>query len=113
MIASKSALTNVVFSPITSPSAVTRSGSMPMIVFPSGARNSFGAYCASVATVSVPFDLIAAGTVAAIDAFTAVALLDVVLAAVLDEDEELLLLPHPASTTTTSAAAPSAARSFL
>src|ERR1700722_9237412 len=75
--------------------------------------NSSGAYCASVATFRVPFVLIAAGTVAAIDAFALVALLDVDVAAELDEDEELLLLPHPASTTRTSAAAPSAARSFL
>ena len=55
------------------------SASIPMIVWPSEAMNSLGAYCASVATVSVPFDLIAAGTCAAI---VASALLDVVVAVV-------------------------------
>ena len=41
---------------------------MPMIVCPSEAMNSFGAYWASVPTTSVPLDLIAAGTFAAIAA---------------------------------------------
>src|SRR5258708_36489085 len=68
MIASNWASVNVAFRPIVSARAVTRSGSMPMTVCPSEARNSFGAYCASLATVSVPFDLTAAGPRAAIPA---------------------------------------------
>ena len=40
---------------------------MPMTVWPSDAMNSFGAYVASAATVSVPCDLIEAGTWAAIE----------------------------------------------
>ena len=40
---------------------------MPTTVWPSDPMNSFGAYVASAATVSVPFDLIEAGTWAAIE----------------------------------------------
>ena len=40
---------------------------MPTTVWPSDPMNSFGAYVASAATVSVPFDLMEAGTWAAIE----------------------------------------------
>ncbi|HEY2311996.1 MAG TPA: hypothetical protein VGH96_00175 [Streptosporangiaceae bacterium] len=40
---------------------------MPTTVWPSEAMNSFGAYVASAATVSVPADLMLAGTWAAIE----------------------------------------------
>jgi hypothetical protein len=40
---------------------------MPTTVCPSDPMNSFGAYVASAATVSVPFDLMEAGTWAAIE----------------------------------------------
>jgi hypothetical protein len=69
--------------------------------------NSFGAYVASEATVSVPLDLIAAGTRAATSVF---ALLDVELVVVV---ELLLLLPQPAIAATVSAGTPIAASSFL
>src|ERR1700722_2859524 len=108
MIASKLALIIVTFRPITSPSAFTMSGSIPMIVCPSEAMHSFGAYCASVATLSVPFDLVAAGTSLATDATAPLdvgALVDVVVAveAVL---LLVLLLPQPASARTVSASIP-------
>src|SRR5215472_4699921 len=67
MIVSKVALTMLTRSPITWPSAWARSASMPTTVWPSGPMNSFGAYVASAATVSVPFDLIDAGTWAAME----------------------------------------------
>src|ERR1700682_222424 len=72
MMASKVELTSCTFNPITAASALTMSGSMPITVWPSGAMNSFGAYWASVATIRVPLDLIAAGTCAAIVALAAV-----------------------------------------
>ncbi len=87
------------------------SASIPMIVWPSEAMNSLGAYCASVATVSVPFDLIAAGTCAAIVAVglrrrrgRRVVAVELVL---------LLLLPQPASARTASAGTPMRATSLL
>src|ERR1700728_4504621 len=110
MIASKLALTISTFRPITSPSSFIMSASIPMIVWPSEARNSLGAYCASVATTSLPFDLIAAGTCAAI---VALALLDVVVVVVAVELVPLLLLPQPASTRTVSAGIPKRATSLL
>jgi hypothetical protein len=74
--------------------------------------NSFGAYWASLATVSVPFDLIAAGTCAAIAEFA----LGVETLAPVDVADVLLLellLPQPASTTTTSAGTPRRATSVF
>src|SRR6476619_8026004 len=63
--------------------------------------NSFGAYSASLATVRVPFFLIAAGTWAAIAALTLGAgVATVAVLAVL----ELLLLPQPVSSARTSTA---------
>ena len=85
---------------------------MPMTVWPSGAMNSSGAYWASDATVSVPFDLIAAGTSLAIDVSTvgvAGAEADVELLLLLVE----LLLPQPASATMTSTGAAIARTVFL
>ena len=86
---------------------------MPITVCPSGATNSSGAYCASVATSSVPFDLIAAGTCVAIDesiaGLVSVAEDDVALLLLL----VLLLLPHPASATMTSKGAATARIDFL
>src|SRR3954470_17077529 len=56
--------------------------------------NSLGAYSASLATVSVPLDLIGPGTCAAIEALTlGVGVATVAVLAVL----ELLLLPQPVS----------------
>ena len=57
MIESKVALTTLALSPIADASAFARSASMPTTVLPSEAMNSFGAYVASAATVSVPFFL--------------------------------------------------------
>ena len=79
-------------------------------VLPSASMNSFGAYVASAATVSVPFDLIAAGTFAAtVASFVAVipplAPLDPAWAALLE-----LLDPHAASSSGRSAAATPMAR---
>src|SRR6476660_7210455 len=63
--------------------------------------NSFGAYSASLATVRVPFFLIAAGTWAAIAALTLGAgVATVAVLAVL----ELLLLPQPVSSARASTA---------
>ena len=111
MIVSNVALTNLTFRPICAPSALTRSTSMPITVCPSGPMNSFGAYVASAATVSVPFDLIAAGTSAAIDAFAP--LVDAVVVELLLLLLVLLLLPHPASATMTSTGAAIARTDFL
>jgi hypothetical protein len=86
---------------------------MPITVWPSGATNSLGAYWASDATFSVPFDLIAAGTVAAIAASAPVgATLDVLDA--LEELEELeLLLPQPAIASNAIAGTKTRAISFV
>jgi hypothetical protein len=81
--------------------------------------NSFGAYVASAATVSVPLDLIAAGTLAATAGSAAADELEPaaedVPALELEEpepDDELLLLPHPATAATHNTGA-SAASQFL
>src|ERR1019366_2136494 len=83
MIPSKVSLTMSALIPITAARALLRSASIPITVWPSEAKNSFGAQLASAAPVSVPFDLIAAGTSAATAASAAgtaelVAALDVV-----------------------------------
>src|SRR5437868_2832277 len=112
MIASKVELTMVAFKPSTAAIALTMSGSMPITVCPSGAMNSFGAYCASVPTISVPLDLIAAGTCAAIDALAlGVGTVAAVLA--VDDVDELLLLPQPAIASTASAGTPTRMTSLL
>ena len=67
MIVSNVALTMLILRPSTCPRALANSGSQPITVWPSDAMNSLGAYVASAATVSVPFDLMAAGTSAAIE----------------------------------------------
>jgi hypothetical protein len=95
---------------LTSPSAFIMSASIPMIVWPSEAMNSLGAYCASVATISLPFALIAAGTWAAI---VASRLLGAVVVVVAVEPVPLPLLPQPASTRTASAGIPTRATSLL
>ena len=77
---------------------------MPMIVCPSEARNSFGAYWASVPTTSVPLDLTAAGTFAAIAATVPVPA--AVVVGVVDDVVLELLLPHPAIARTASTGAP-------
>src|SRR6478609_9577163 len=66
--------------------------------------NSFGAYWASLATLSVPFVLILDGTDAAIAGFTAVAAA-LELGAVLDDEVVLLLLPQPANASSASTSA--------
>ena len=110
MIVSKVAFTNFQVRPMTLPSACPSSGSHPVTVLPLEPMNSFGAYVASAATVSVPFDLTFAGTSAAILLFAPPALagvaLVVVLALVVVAVVELLPFlapPHPVATTTTSA----------
>src|SRR5437879_584928 len=100
MIASNVALTTFTLRPSTAATALTMSGSMPITVCPSGAMNSSGAYSASLATISVPLDLIFAGTCAAIAAFSLAAL---VVAAV---EELFLLLPQPAIAAIASSATP-------
>src|SRR5947207_3027943 len=109
MMASNVELTTLAFNPITAASALTMSGSMPITVWPSGAMNSFGAYWASLATVSVPFFLIASGTCAAIAALTLGCATVVAVLAVL----ELLLLPQPASSDAASASASAQMTSLL
>src|SRR3954451_214726 len=64
---SKGAFTTLTFSPSDSPRALASSGSMPTMVRPSLATNSFGGYVGSVATTSVPFERTSAGTCAARD----------------------------------------------
>src|ERR1700730_16108095 len=114
-IVSKFELMMFAFNPMVARSALMRSASMPITVWPSGATNSLGAYWASLATFSVPFDLIAAGTVAAIAELTLVgATLDVLgVLEELEELEELELLPQPAIARTTSARTPKRAISFV
>ncbi len=112
MIVSNVALTSFAFRPMTLASALPRSASIPTTVWPSGPMNSFGAYVASDATVSVPFDLVAAGTSLA-TAASAPPLEDVAAgvevevdvaagAALEDELLLLLLLPHAAMAATLS-----------
>ena len=60
MMLSKVTFLTVAWSPIAWARAFARSASIPITVLPFDAMNSFGAYVASAATVSVPFDLIAA-----------------------------------------------------
>src|SRR5437660_6204573 len=108
MIASKVELTTFTFSPITAAIALTMSGSMPITVWPSGAMNSSGAYSASLATISVPLALTAAGTCAAIAALTP-GEGEVEVEAVVD----FLLLPQPASTMAASAGRHNAASDLL
>jgi hypothetical protein len=80
---------------------------MPTTVWPSDPMNSFGAYVASAATVSVPFDLMEAGTWAAIE------LTD--LDGVLDDAVGLgpELLPQPAANRPAARKTPVAADNFL
>src|SRR6478609_3034163 len=66
MIVANVPLTTLKFSPRTVPSAFARSASTPTMVFPLDAKNSMGAYVASVATVSVPLLRILDGTSLAI-----------------------------------------------
>src|SRR5438093_5637382 len=101
MIASKVELTTFTFSPNTAAIALTISGSMPITVWPSGAMNSLGAYSASLATISVPLDLIFAGTCAAM----AGSALTAGVAAVVEEVVDFLLLPQPESAAKASTAA--------
>src|SRR5439155_20705029 len=65
MMLSKVALTMLTLRPITPARAFARSASMPTTERPFGPMNSFGAYVASAATLSVPLDLMAEGTSAA------------------------------------------------
>jgi hypothetical protein len=65
MMVSNVALSNTTCTPRTWPMALPRSTSMPWIVVLSSAKNSFGAYEASVATMILPADLILAGSSAA------------------------------------------------
>src|SRR5579884_521289 len=96
MIVSKVALTTFAFSPITAARALTRSGSIPTTVWPSEAMNSSGAYVASAATVSTPFDLMAAGTSFSTAGSAAGAGAEVEeVPPPVEELEELEELPHP------------------
>src|SRR5438552_5857739 len=108
MIASKVELTTCAFKPSTAAIALTMSGSIPITVWPSGAMNSFGAYCASLATIRVPLDLTLAGTCAAMAALAALGGASVAVAVVL-----FLLLPQPASSAIASADAPTLRISLL
>ena len=111
MIVSKFELMRFTCNPMTAPSAFSRSASIPITVCPFGAMNSLGAYCASVATFSVPLDFIAAGTCEATVALSAD---DGVLTTVTEvELVLLLLLPQPANARIVSAGTPIAATSFL
>src|SRR5436189_1737185 len=101
MIVSKLAVTKCHLTPMTFPSAWPSSGSHPTIVFPSEPTDSFGGYVGSVATVSVPLDLILAGTSAAILLSTPV--LVVVAVVVL----EAFFPPPPQPVATTAMSAPS------
>src|SRR5690348_4253330 len=104
MIVSKFELMMATFRPIVFAMALMRSASIPITVWPSGAMNSFGAYCASLATFSVPFDLTLAGTVAAIAGSVVTDIgVEVALGAVLDDEVVLLLLPQPANASAASA----------
>ena len=103
MMLSKVAFLTSTLRPMTAPSAFIRSASIPTTVWPSDAMNSSGAYVASAATVSVPFDLIADGTSAATVASAPLdpeleALLELVLDVPAEPEVDellLLLLPQP------------------
>src|SRR5581483_1524884 len=104
MMLSKVAFLISTLSPIRPAIAFSRSASIPTTVCPSGPMNSSGAYVASAATVSVPFDLNLAGTNAATAEFVPV---DAGVDAVDDAPPDellLLLLPHPATMATQSTA---------
>src|SRR4051794_6342695 len=62
MMPSKPVLVNFTATPSSLPSAAPRSGSRPMMVLLSLAKDSTGAYDASVAMVMTPADLILAGS---------------------------------------------------
>src|SRR4029453_4019079 len=97
MIVAKVALTSLTFRPSTLARAWASSGSQPVTVVPLAATNSFGGRGAPGARVSVPLDLMAAGTSVAIFAFAEVVVVDgVVVVAAL-----LLLPPQPAARTAT------------
>src|SRR6478672_3740224 len=113
MIDSKSELIRLTFNPISEAIVCIRSASIPITVWPSGAMNSFGAYCASVATARVPFDLIAAGTSFAIEVLIAGVVTGPAEVVAPLEVLELLELPQPASAATTSTGATTATTSFL
>src|SRR5689334_5481166 len=85
---------------------------MPMTVCPFEARNSFGAYWASLATASVPFDLYFAGTCDATAATVPPPEVDVVEVAAVELVLDLLL-PHPAIARTTSTGTPARARTLI
>ncbi len=103
MMLSKVAFTTLALRPITPASAFARSASMPSTVWPSLPMNSLGAYVASAATVSVPFDFTAAGTSDA-TFWSTPPVVAPVLAPVEAgaEDVLLLLLPQPVATTATT-----------
>src|SRR5581483_11632999 len=107
MMLSKVAFTTLAFRPITPASACARSASMPSTVWPSEPMNSLGAYDASAATVSVPFDLIEAGTSDATFWSTPLAAPPPLVLAGVEGVLELLLLllPHPAATRAAQASA--------
>src|SRR5947209_5285621 len=67
MIESNDAVWNLAFRPSFAATSWNRSTSNPTIVFPSGARNSLGAYVVSLPTLMTPSPLTAAGTSAASD----------------------------------------------
>src|SRR4051812_28127649 len=98
MMLSKATLLNWNVSPSSWPIARPRSTSMPCTVLLSVAKNSFGAYDASVATLMVPALFSAAESLA-----TAAALAPPVLTDWLPPEDEP---PHPARTTARAAQAP-------
>src|SRR5712675_533029 len=114
MIVSNVALTMLILRPSTCPRALAKSASQPITVWPSDAMNSLGAYVASAATVSVPFDLMAAGTSAAIElAGLADGDCDAVAAGVLLLLLLLLLLLQPVATSAvTASTTPTAPNGF-
>ena len=105
MMPSNVALTTLALRPMAAANAFARSASMPSTVLPSLPMNSLGAYDASAATVSVPLDLIAAGTPGT--TFFAVVLAGCCAAVV---PPPLSLLPHPAARIAASASASPAVR---
>src|SRR6476469_5378612 len=100
--------TNVALSPSFAATARNRSTSKPIAVLPSLARNSFGAYVASVPTVMVPSEATALGTLAARagSAFTAASLLEAAAPGEPDELEPEPLDPPQAASDRVSAVAP-------
>src|SRR3954471_3140867 len=96
MIESKFAGSHCTLTPRVWPTALNRSTSIPSTVLPSLARNSFGAYDASVPTTMVPADLIFGGSFAAraADLVSVGAGAELVLVSPLERE----LLPQPART---------------